>query len=260
MGENAKYHGEVIKIGTCENLYWLRASQRTLVTKAPNSLDANDPSIRGVLRFRFPWPDEDGDAPGSFENFDRADEVPGFEVPEGVVDHKSSCPRKAAQAICQQRYAVPPRCLLAVVCRCTGCGVRYRLPTFEDALPLIDACRRNSLTHGCARPFWWNRVADRIEDGYRTDGDHFRNIHMDDGTYRAKLEAAAPTPAPTAGLGKLTPEQADKLTRSATVTLNLADEALRNADRTLTAAKEAKAAAQASYDAAVAFVRDQGVQ
>ena len=59
MGEYASYKGNEIKIGTCENLYYLRADQ-------VRRLD--DPTVvtayLDAYRFRFPFPDEDSNEPG----------------------------------------------------------------------------------------------------------------------------------------------------------------------------------------------------
>lgn len=62
MGEYALYKGERIKIGTCEEMYYLRADQRRRVQHEPGNVDP----VRDVaeLRFRFPFPDEDDCEPG----------------------------------------------------------------------------------------------------------------------------------------------------------------------------------------------------
>lgn len=65
MGEYAKANGEEVKIGTCENMYYLRYDQRAKVHALPGSV--NPVRDAGALRFRFPWPDEDHVAPGGAE-------------------------------------------------------------------------------------------------------------------------------------------------------------------------------------------------
>lgn len=87
MGEYAvrKSDGENVKIGTCEDMYYLRYDQRKLVKATRGNVDP----VADVreLRFRFPWPDEDGTKPGSFDgDFQRSIPVPGF-VPYGEADH-----------------------------------------------------------------------------------------------------------------------------------------------------------------------------
>ncbi len=80
MGEYAKYNGEEIKIGTCESMYYLRADQAHLVTAMSGNVDpVRD---RESIRFRFPFPDEDGKAPGDFEDYDRGVRVDGPLVAE----------------------------------------------------------------------------------------------------------------------------------------------------------------------------------
>lgn len=89
MGEYAKRisDGEQIKIGTCENMYYLRYDQRHLVEALPGNVDVSDRETLLALRFRFPWPQEDGTLPGGDfhrEGYDRAVTVPGLKCPEGV--------------------------------------------------------------------------------------------------------------------------------------------------------------------------------
>jgi hypothetical protein len=77
MGEYAirKSDGQEIKIGTCENMYYLRYSDRNKVRpKNENNLDPNDDKVVSELRFRLPYPDEDKILPGNYEPF-REDNV-----------------------------------------------------------------------------------------------------------------------------------------------------------------------------------------
>jgi hypothetical protein len=64
MGEYAKLKttGEQIKIGTCENMYYLRFEDRYKVIY--------DSSFTGY-RFRLPFPDEDKIEIGNYQDFDR---------------------------------------------------------------------------------------------------------------------------------------------------------------------------------------------
>ena len=72
MGEYASVQGERIKLGTCESLYYVRHDQLHLLDKAA------DRSLYGggSFRFRFPFLDEDGKAPGDFDNYDRGLSLP----------------------------------------------------------------------------------------------------------------------------------------------------------------------------------------
>lgn len=87
MGEYASYRNEEIKIGTCENMYYLRYDQRFKVYALLGNVDpVRD---RKELRFRFPWPDEDQIEPGSEafhdNGYHRGIVVHGFTAPE--IDH-----------------------------------------------------------------------------------------------------------------------------------------------------------------------------
>lgn len=70
MGEYAIRNSdrEEIKIGTCEDMYYLRFDQRDKITAVPNSLDPLIDSIAGQLRFRLPFADEIDNQPGDFDD------------------------------------------------------------------------------------------------------------------------------------------------------------------------------------------------
>ena len=167
MGEYAQYNGEEIKIGTCEDMLYLRADQAHLVKPLPGNVDpVRD---RDGIRFRFPFPDEDGKAPGDFDDCDRGQTLWGVKVPEGVdhytVQFKASngylvslpCPEGpqpegqpykihrngygGSVKLVQQRYWEGR---LVAVCQCKGCGAAYRLPDLEDAQPIIDELHREA--------------------------------------------------------------------------------------------------------------------
>lgn len=186
MGEFASFNGQRIKIGTCENMYYLRADQASRVSPLSGNVDpATDDGIR------FPWPDEDSIEPGAFENYDRGFGLYGVTVPEGV-DHHSvqftapgyvvslACPEAengpasdhglnigrnghpGPVRIVQQRWFEGR---LVTVCACGGCGARYRLPTIADAQPVIDAVREAARVYPDRRD-WLTTIADRIAAGY----------------------------------------------------------------------------------------------
>lgn len=195
MGEMARFKGEEVKIGTCEDMYYLRADQRELVKALPHNVDpVNDAD---VLRFRFPFPDEDKIEPGAFENSFRSVVIPGATPPEGV-EHDSMqfrhdkgylislpCPEAGespvygmhkvhrngfagAVKLCQQRFFngfwVP-------VFECGGCGAKWRIETLEECQPIIKALRDEAETARC-RPTglqtanWYDAIADRIVSGF----------------------------------------------------------------------------------------------
>lgn len=203
MGEYAriKTTGEEIKIGTCEDMYYLRFDQRHLVSKLSGNVDPNSDDVY-ALRFRFPWPDEDNCEPGGdFHNnaFERAFPIPGATMPDGV-DHYSvqfvasagyvtslPCPEgpqalknltihrngfSGAVKLVQQKLLKDGR--LVPVCMCGGCGARYRVedPADIEALAVAfraEADRRyqagqhNGTSEADAAPY--HKIADRILEG-----------------------------------------------------------------------------------------------
>lgn len=137
MGEYAKYQGEHVKIGTCEDLYYLRFDQAHLVTAEANSLDPMDREIWPVLRFRFPFPDEDHIGPGgNFEDHDRGLRIPGWSFPDGFdFEHYSvqltaigpGRPGYVMSVPCPEQYGQP--------------GMSVELLTAEDVDGAVSALR-----------------------------------------------------------------------------------------------------------------------
>lgn len=197
MGEYAKVKGtgERVKIGTCEDLLYLRDDQRERVWPERGSLDPNDPEVLAVVRFRFPFPDEDGTAPGHFEDPFRGLTLWGFEQPS-EVDHGSvqfkaqngyltslPCPEgpKAGLVvdvdsgtpltIHRNGYGGPARLVqqahrggrLVGIARCNSCGALYRLEDgFEEAAAVAIRSQGDERI----------RLADRnAERGTPTEGD-----------------------------------------------------------------------------------------
>jgi hypothetical protein len=201
MGEYATYHGHKIKIGTCESMYYLRADQATLVKPLPGNVDPIKDAAE--IRFRFPFPDEDETAPGTFDPFDRAIYLSGITAPESVEHYSVQfsalagylvslpCPESkdsawvrllnpeekpipitihrngfpGAVGICQQRLWNGK---LVLVARCGGCGSLWRYPELKDAEPLIAACRAETdrLPVEGSRAKFFQTIADRITTGY----------------------------------------------------------------------------------------------
>lgn len=71
MGEYAirKSDGARIKIGTCEDMYYLRFEDREKVAPLPGNVDPVRDACE--LRFRLPFPDEDDIPPGQYKEFER---------------------------------------------------------------------------------------------------------------------------------------------------------------------------------------------
>ena len=196
MGEYAKYDGEEIKIGTCEDMYYLRASQAHLVTALPGNVDPVQD--RDAIRFRFPFPDEDGIAPGSFGKHEHAIGVHGLRVPAGVA-HCSvqfscrngllvslPCPESdptitangkpvtigkngygGEVQISQQRWIDKS---LVLIAKCGSCHAAYRYPTLEDVKPVLDKLAEMvswaERDQAECRASFYREIARRIEAGY----------------------------------------------------------------------------------------------
>ncbi len=164
MGEYAKYNGREVKIGTCENQYYLRADQARSVQPLRGNVDPVKDAA--AIRFRFPFPDEDQVGPGAFKDPFRVVEVNALLSPL-LVKHAAGCDGRVV-GIAQQRLVGEA---LVLICECP-CGVKYRIPTLAEAAPVVKACireaRRASLQAaprlGSAT---WRLVARRIVAGYR---------------------------------------------------------------------------------------------
>lgn len=195
MGEYARFQGEQIKIGTCEDMNYLRFDQRELVE--PLSGSVNPVADAEEIRFRFPWPDEDTIAPGAFEAYNRGLGLHGVDLPKGI-DHSNvqfsapgyvvslPCPEfengpesdhglKIARnghpgslRVVQQRFIKGD---LVTICECGGCGSRFRLPDLASAMPVIEAIRKEArrvcLRAGDEASTFYSKVADRIQAGYQ---------------------------------------------------------------------------------------------
>jgi hypothetical protein len=200
MGEYArrKSDGQEIKIGTCEDMYYLRADQRFQVSPLPGNLDPASKSVVHVLRFRFPWPHEDGTQPGEFEEYEKAVAVHGVSAPAGVEHHSVQfaahagylvslpCPEgpsshgltihrngfKGAVLLTQQKLLADGR--LVPICRCGGCGSAWRVedPADIEAIAVAFRAEGDRLERagqfngtGKADRVWWDKVADRVLAG-----------------------------------------------------------------------------------------------
>ena len=202
MGEYAKFNGQEIKIGTCENMYYLRFTQRARVERLSGNVDPVKDAP--ALRFRFPWPDEDRCEPGAFDgDFGRAVCIPGatckpqdhhnvqfvaqagynvclpcpeseLPFPFGLADHVLNQENRGRTALIhrngyrgkvllvQQRFI--PAIGLVPILMCGGCGTKYRLEDVAEIEALAVAARSEGDKRPDAAPFW-NAIADRILAG-----------------------------------------------------------------------------------------------
>ena len=194
MGEYATYNGASVKIGTCEDMYYLRATDRHKVRPLQGSVNPNGAEVL-ALRFRFPWPDEDSAARPGFDDsehrFDRGVAIHGPRAPEGVEHGRVQfvanagyltslpCPEgptpppdihrngfSGAVHLCQQKLLADGR--LVPVLRCGGCERKWRLEEPADIDALIVAIRaEGDRRKKDGTGDWWHTVADRIAEGAR---------------------------------------------------------------------------------------------
>jgi hypothetical protein len=201
MGEYAirKSDGQEIKIGTCEDMYYLRADQREMVAKLPGSVDVSNPDYG--IRFRFPFPQEDGIEPGAFTDHAYGVTVPGMITPKDV-EHSTvqvsahngqlftsvPCPF-GGEALPGLRWhggmsdgwpkLVQQRQIhgqLWAVLECPGCGAKWRQDEEggrKTAQHFLNAAEQMSKEADArqqpldARASHYTAIARRIVDGYK---------------------------------------------------------------------------------------------
>jgi hypothetical protein len=182
--------GARIKVGTCEDLWSLRYDQLRDVAYCG---DADPSRALDIYRFRFPWPDEDGTPPGDYADPFRELGISGVAPPEIGLEHSTCqfvshhgyvvslpCPEspEGDPRVVRNGNAGPVRLAgqairggrLVAICRCGGCHVPYRVPTLEDAQPILTALRATAewrAVNGDAHSArWYGTVAERLEAGY----------------------------------------------------------------------------------------------
>lgn len=76
MGEYIKHKNETVKVGTCDDMYYatyqqfIKEYRNGNLQKSPGSSEPKDYlNPRFGVRFRFPFPDEDGTEIGNYEDF-----------------------------------------------------------------------------------------------------------------------------------------------------------------------------------------------
>jgi hypothetical protein len=176
MGEYANYGGQSIKIGTCEDMYYIRLDHLPWLTPEDNSLNFRNPEVLRELRFRFPFPDEDLLRPGGFSDHSRGVRLEGVSAPYGVNHDsyrlKEPCSQPKVIEIVQQRIIGDFVCLIG---RCPECGNKFNYPDIEHIIPVFDAIKARLLLAAETdhlplkeeeTPEFWLEVAVRIAAGY----------------------------------------------------------------------------------------------
>lgn len=193
MGEYANYRSQRV-----------RASQRFDVDPLGGNVNPGGDDAYSI-RFRFPWPDEDGVTPGSFDPYDRDVVVPGLpastQVEHYAVQFVSTshtarggyllslpCPESGGtliangEAVRIGRNGVAGAILLSQekvlrdgrlvpVLRCGGCESAWRVEDPHEIEAIVVACRaegdrpRGGVNDPVQTRTWWHTIADRIAIG-----------------------------------------------------------------------------------------------
>jgi hypothetical protein len=200
MGEYAvrRSDGERVKIGTCEQMYYLRADQIGDVDAEEGSVDPERHGREGSIRFRFPWPDEDGAAPGTFEDYSRSLVIPGYAPPTELADShypvqftakpgyvcSLPCPEsgnvpsglrvnrngfRGAARLVSQRYIDSGALVPVLQC---ACGMQWRVEDWRKGRRIAAAiigeaqrCERQTQREDAGA--FYRTVAERIMAGYK---------------------------------------------------------------------------------------------
>lgn len=216
MGEYAtrRRDGAHVKIGTCEDMYYLRFHQIHDVAKESGSLDPA--AVADRLRFRFPWPDEDRMEAGEVGEwgYHRAVAVdvaggegadhrtvqftaPGYVTslpcPEGpdanpFTVHRNGFP--GASLLVAHRYR-PELGRLVPVFKCGGCGSMWRMedPAEIDAAVVTIRSKADRERDESTKRFW-HTIADRLAPFVPAPGSNWACPGRPFATPRIEAEAA----------------------------------------------------------------------
>jgi hypothetical protein len=200
MGEYVNYGGTSIKLGTCEDLYYVRHEQLERII-GRCAFQAGNLQPRQYLnpahgwRYRFPFPQEDGIEPGTFKDFDYGmmlsvpKDSPFLSGEHETICQSISCsgthnvntiiPCPASDAFKGIKSSGVPDCRpveivqqklmedgsLWTVLRCGWCKAKYRLPR-DEAVTLAEVVRNYDMPRDDARRKFFDAIADRIMAGY----------------------------------------------------------------------------------------------
>jgi hypothetical protein len=85
MGEFARIDGHTRKVGTCDNMYYLRLEDAARATPEPGSIS---PTLDG-MKYRLPFPDEDEVPAGNYQPWNRGQRLfQTIPTPDGLPDRR----------------------------------------------------------------------------------------------------------------------------------------------------------------------------
>jgi hypothetical protein len=201
MGEYIEVNGKLLKIGTCEDLYYVRISDLRELVKTAKHVGGNlEPAEylnpENEFRYRFPFPDEDGIGGGNYTDYDYGALVflseelaPSLWAGLGTWDHFEICHHIDYRGVC--RVSIFTSCPLSekppermsdvrkvviisqqkqvegelwVVIGCPYCQAKIRIDR-REAEELAGCCLKMAADFP-SRAFW-KELGRRVLDGYR---------------------------------------------------------------------------------------------
>lgn len=180
MGEYIKYRNREVKIGTCENLYYvsyqkyIEALSAGLLAKLDgNSYPKTYTDLSQEFRFRFPFPDEDKLKFGDIiEPYNRG--IP-ITIDDRLVYGQLAVQGKVIQIEIVQQKPIKRQSdgkfCLALVFNIPGTGNRYSISEDKDLRPIVAEMIRNNIINepDPQKKAYFRAVAVRIFKGYGLD-------------------------------------------------------------------------------------------
>jgi hypothetical protein len=156
VAEEALYQGRRIRLGIPGKLLFVRATQAYLVQPLPGSTDLAADAHR--VYYRFPWPDEDGTAPGAYAPPSRA-------LTLRLPYRWRGLHCRHDDGVHHLKYQAWYGQALVPVLQCGWCQAHWCPVPADKTRPLLDAI--GALADGDRRAVdWLAAVAGRITAGY----------------------------------------------------------------------------------------------
>jgi hypothetical protein len=156
VAEEALYQGRQIQLGIPGKLLFVRATQAHLVQPLPGGADLAADAHR--LYYRFPWPDEDGTAPGAYAPADR-------DLTLRLPYSQRGLHCRNDNGVHHLKYQAWYGQALVPVLQCCWCEAHWCPVPADNARPLLDAIVALAGSDQQAAG-WLQAVAGRITAGY----------------------------------------------------------------------------------------------